>query len=144
MDTAPDQADGHTSGANPVFTSTSATVYFKCSRSGSGSTCDPYRHNYSRPSVTITLSGLGNVSGVNAELSFGSNVHIYNGTTKTTGYAWTANGACTRNIGYYASKTAQSDQKTHAGTLEADTLVLSFDGISFNVSVPKIVINNPY
>lgn len=133
---------GHSSATVPAWSATSATVYFKCSRSGSGSTCDPYRHNYSRPSVTITLSGIGNAS--KAELNFGSGVHIYNGTTQTTGYSWTANGTCARNIGYYRSRTAANDDKTAAGTLTCGTLVLTYDGNTYQFTIPTITINNPY
>ena len=125
----------------PTWTATEATVYFKCNRSGEGTTCSPYRHNYSRPSVTITLADIGQAS--QAELSFGSGVHIYNGTTQTTGYTWTANGACSRNIGYYQSRTAANDNKTPAGTLTADTLVLTYEGTAFMIPT-TIKINNPY
>lgn len=134
--------EGHQSVTVPNNTATNATVYFKCSRSGSGSTCDPYRHNYARPSVTITLAGIGNAT--KADLSFGEGVHIYNGTTQTTDYSWTANGACARNIGYYRSRTAASDDKTPAGTITASTLELTYGGETYNVPVPKITINNPY
>ena len=138
-----------------AFASGYAEVYFRCSRSGSGSTCDPYRHNYSRPSVTIKLSGLGNAA--SAALNFGDNVHVYNGTTKTTGFAWTADGNCSRNIGYYASRTAASDTKTAAGTISASVLTLTYEGVTFTVNlsgmalkdlngnaVTTITINNPY
>ena len=134
--------EGHQSATVPAFTTTSATVYFKCSRSGSGSTCDPYRHNYSRPSVTITLDGIGYAS--QAVLNFGSDKHIYNGTTQTTGYSWTANGACARNIGYYKSRTAANDNKTPAGTLTCSILELTYNGVTYQVPLSTITINNPY
>lgn len=133
---------GHASSTVPAWDGTNATVYFKCNRSGSGSTCDPYRHNYARPSVTIKLAGIGQAT--QAELSFGSGVHIYNGTTQTTGYTWTADGACSRNIGYYRSRTAANDDKTAAGTLTANTLVLKYEGDAFNFAIPTITIYNPY
>lgn len=133
---------GHTSNASPTWNSTSATVYFKCTRSGEGTTCSPYRHNYSRPSVTITLSGIGNAT--QADLTFGTNVQIYNGTTQTTGYSWTSNTTCVRNIGYYRSVTASSDDKTAAGTLTCSTLVLTYGGNAYNFAIPTITISNPY
>lgn len=133
---------GHTSATVPAFTATSATVYFKCSRSGEGSTCNPYRHNYSRPSVTITLGHKGEATDV--KMSFGSGIQMYNGTTKVDSYSWTGNGPVARNIGGYESKTAQSDGKTPAGTLTSSELELTFDGIVFRVAVPTITINNPY
>lgn len=133
----------HTSITVPQFSDTTATVYFKCgaAQAGSGSTCSPVYHNYTRPTVTITLNGFGNASG--ATLDFGSDVHIYNGTTKTTGYSWTANGNCVRNIGYYQNRTASTDTKTAAGTLTSSTLVLTYDGVNYTVTIPTITINNP-
>ena len=134
--------NGHQSVTVPAFTSTSATVAFQCNRSGSGSTCDPYRHNYSRPSVTITLAGIG--KGTGAELFFGSGIHLYNGTTQTTSYSWTGNGGCARNVGYYRSKTAQTDDKTPAGTLTASTLIVNNGSQQYSFTIPTITINNPY
>ena len=134
--------DGHTSTTVPAFTATEATVYFKCARSGDGSTCSPYRHNYTRPSVTITLAGIGNAS--QAELNFGSGKYIYDGTTQTTGYVWTANGTCSRNIGYYRSNFGSTDDKTAAGTLNCTTLTLTdASGYIYTVTV-SITIHNPY
>lgn len=133
--------EGHASATVPALTANKATVYFKCNRSGDGSTCDPYRHNYSRPSVAITLSGYGNATG--AELKFGDNVHVYDGTSQTTGYTWTGNGVISRNIGYYASKTASNDAKTPAGTLNAKTLNITYGNIAYQVPV-DITIENPY
>lgn len=142
------KAAGHTSGATPSFNATTATVYFKCARSGSGSSCDPYRHNYTRPSVTITISGMGNAS--QANLSFGSGVQIYNGTTQTDGYSWTGDGALSRNIGYYRSRTAADDDKTPAGTITANTLIFVYNGVEYSFAISTltgvnaITINNPY
>jgi len=133
---------GHKSATVPVWTATNATVYFKCARSGSGSTCDPYRHNYTRPSVSMTLSGIGNAS--NATISFGSGVHIYNGTTQTDGYSWTGNGTCSRNIGYFRSRSAANDDKTAAGTLSSGILTLAYSNSTYTVEIPTITINNPY
>lgn len=134
----------HTSITVPGFSATNATVYFSCgaSQAGSGSTCSPVYHNYTRPSVTITLAKIGNAT--QAELSFGSNVHVYNGTTKVTGYTWTANGAVVRNIGYFKSATMSTDDKTGAGTITASTLVLTYNNVKYSFTVPTITINNPY
>lgn len=140
-DTGSSPDSTHKSVTVPAFSGQEATVYFKCSRSGSGGRCDPYRHNYSQPSVTITLGGIG--SAASAKLDFGTGVHIYNGTTQTTGYEWTANGTCVRNIGYFKSVTAANDNKTPAGNLTATTLVLTHNGTDFNVPV-SIKIHNPY
>jgi hypothetical protein len=138
-----DNASGtHTTATVPTWSATSATVYFVCNRSGSGSTCDPYRHNFTRPTVTITLAGMGGAT--NASLSFGSDKLVYNGNTQTGSYEWTANGGCVRNIGNYKSKTAQSDEKTAAGTITANTLILTYGSVTYTVTVPTITINNPY
>ena len=131
-----------TSDKIPQWTATEATVYFVCSRSGSGGTCDPYRHNYSRPSVSITLQGIGNAT--KANLDFGTSVHVYNGTTQVTGYEWTANGAVSRNIGYFKSNTASTDSKTPAGDLSANQLKLTYNGVTYTFTVPTITIHNPY
>ena len=128
----------------PAFTATSATVYFKCgaSEAGSGTDCSPVYHNYTRPWVRITLSGIGKAT--NATLDFGSGVQIYNGTTQTTGYSWTADGVCERNIGYYASRTASTDTKTPAETITANRLVLTYNGVDYTVVLrTPITINNP-
>ena len=144
--------DNHKASA---FSNGYADVYFRCNRSGEGTTCDPYRHNYSRPSVTITLANMGYAD--SAALVFGSNVHVYNDTTQTNGFAWTANGTCARNIGYYQNKTAANDSKTAAGTISASTLTLTKDGITYMIPissmnltdlngnvVTSVTINNPY
>jgi len=123
----------------PAWTATKATVYFQASDNKVG--CSTYR-NYTRPSVTMTLSNIGNAS--EAKVSFGNAVHIYNGTTQTDGYSWTANGACNRNIGYFQSRTANNDNKTAAGTLTANELTLLYNGSTYIVPVGPITINNPY
>jgi len=133
----------HTEGVIvPAKSDTEATVYFTCSTGKGVSGCNTITtHNYSRPSVTITLDGIGQ-AGL-AELLFGTNVHIYDGTKKTTGYSWTSNTFCSRNIGYYANKQNATDTKTPAGDLVATELVLTYDGMRF--SIPTLIkIHNPY
>ena len=123
-------------------TSTSATVYFN----SSSSTCGT---NYSQPTVTITLAGMGSAS--NATLSFthesNGTVHLYTsngGTSATSSYTWTANGTCLRWVGYYKSKTASTDDKTPAGNLSADRLVLTSGSESYTVILTTpITISNP-
>lgn len=119
-------------------TGTEATVYFKCAR---GNTLKG-NHNYSRPSATITLANIGNAA--KAELSFGDDARVYDGTTQTGNYTWSANGACTRNIGYYTSSRTGTDTKQSAGTITADTLNLTYDGQTYSVKITTIKINNPY
>lgn len=134
------KGSGHASVTVPARTSTEATVYFSCSTS---SGCGSTYHNYTQPSVTITLSNIGKAT--KANLDFGSGVHVYNGSTQVTGYEWTANGACSRNIGYYKSRSAATDDKTPAGTITASTLVLTVGNETFTVTLKTpITINNPY
>ena len=133
------KGEGHASVTTPEFTATEATVYFKCGYTGG---CGSF-HNLTRPSVTITLSNIG--SATQATLSFGEGAHVYDGTTQTTGYSWTANAGCVRNIGYFRSRTAADDDKTPAGDISANKLVLTAGGETFTVDLSKpIVIHNPY
>ena len=131
--------NGHTAnGATASYTATTANVYFKC-------TIDNSRyHHYERPNVTITLANIGN--GTKAVLSFGSGTHVYNGTTQTGTYEWTQDGTAVRNIGYFSDKgNSQTDIKTRAGTITANTLVVTHNGVDYNVALsPAITINNPY
>lgn len=136
---------GHNNSGSDVsvtasYTSTDATVYFKCQTNDIP--CVGTAHNFTRPSVTIKLTGMGNAE--TATLSFGQSVHIYSGSTQTDMYSWTANGTCSRNIGKYTSKSGSSDEKTPAGSISANTLVFIYKNVSYNFSVPKISINNPY
>ena len=140
VDTDSNNANGtHTTLTTaPTYSDFSATVYFKCTRSGDGSTCSPYSHAYEAPSVTINLSGIGNAS--SAELNFGEGSYVYNGTTQTNGYTWTVDGDCSRNIGYRKSSTA----KTAAGTIRCTKLTLTDSkGVVYSVPI-TITINNPY
>lgn len=133
-------ANGHKdNGATASRTDTAATVYFKCAVANYLIT---KLHNYTRPSVTMTISGMGNAT--HAEMSFGSGVHVYNGSTQTDKYEWTKNGTCARNIGYYNGRTGRSDQKTPAGTITSNALKFTYNGIEYTFSVPTITINNPY
>lgn len=121
-------------GATASFTDTTANVYFQCK----------YwilRHNYSRPSTKITISGMG--AATKATLNFGSE-YVYNGSTSTRGFEWTADGECTRNIGYFKSRLAYNDEKTPAGTITANQLVLTCNGVEYTFTIPTITINNPY
>ena len=134
------KGSGHTAnGATASFTKTEANVYFNCATS---EYCGTTYHNYTRPSVTIKLSGFGNAS--SAYMSFGSDVQVYDGNTKTNKYEWSGNGNCVRNIGYLNSKSASTDDKTPAGTISSSELVLVYNGVEYKFTVPTITINNPY
>ena len=138
-----------------------ASVYFKCAHAdkttygGTGyyhleatakiadnDTLD--YHEYTQPYVTITLSNKGNAS--DATLSFGTSAHVYaseKGTEKTN-YSWTANGDAKRYIGLWVDNSGDDDSKTVAGTITANTLILTYDSVEYTVTVPTITINNPY
>ena len=97
------------------------------------------------PSVVIKLAGIG--AATEATLSFGTDSHVYSssgGTTKT-GYSWTADGNCTRYIGYFKSQTMANDNKTPAGDIQATELRLIANSITFTVKLnTPIKIHNPY
>ena len=121
-------------------TDTTATVYF----GSSSGTCGT---NYQQPSVTITLSGIGNATG--ATMTFvktgGGNVLLYTsggGTTPTSTYSWSTNGTCQRYVGYYKTVSAGTDEHTAAGELKSSELVLTDSAGTYIVSV-DITINNP-
>lgn len=128
-------------GDSDSHTDTNATVNFGTSSGTCGVT------NYKQPNVTITLSGYGNAS--KATLTFaksdGGTVHLYTssgGSTAVSTYEWTANGTCQRHVGKWQSKTG-GDSKTAAGTLTATKLIMTYSGMSFEVDIPDITINNP-
>lgn len=127
----------------PGFTSTSATVYYKCDKTGG---CSP-KHKFTQPTVTIALDQIGYAA--RAELSFGADVHLYSekaGTSKTP-FTWTSNGTCVRYVGLYSSKGSNSnDERTTAGTITATALTLydaSGNSYTFTLATP-ITIYNPY
>lgn len=134
------------SGAS-TFTDTTTTVYaheYTTRTTVCGTNFD-YKA-YDQPYVTITLSGYGNASG--ATLTFvassGGTVYLYTqkeGNSAVSTYTWSGNGACKRWVGYWNSQTGDDDRTT-AGTLIATNLVITYNGVNYNVSAP-ITINNP-
>ncbi len=124
----------------------SATVYFSASE---GTGCGTVI-NYTRPTVTLQLLNKGNAE--SASLAFikksdSSTALVYSNDTHTGTFTWSGSTTtCKRNIGYYKSKTAATDDKTVAGTITADTLILKNSaGVEFQVKLENsITINNPY
>ena len=139
----------HVTGYASSYTSTTATVYFKCDHTdiknygytswyGPGAVGQGLAaiavldnvdyHQYTQPTVSIKLADIGNAS--NAKLSFGDNALIYasaGGTTATT-YSWSADGTITRYIGIWGDNGGNDDDtKTVAGTMTATELVLTYD-----------------
>lgn len=121
---------------------TAATVYFDVTNGSCGI------KNYSQPSVTITLAGMGKATG--ATMTFaktgGGDVLLYTskgGTSAVSTYTWAANGTCLRWVGYFKSNSAATDTKTPAGELKATELVLTDASGSYTVDITDITINNP-
>ena len=119
-----------------------------------------YANGEGVPKATITLSGMGEAS--EAELTFkaengGEVIMITQYTPKSSGYKgdlttygtssfeWTADGTCSRFIGVMENGAGSngSDTKTAAGTIVATTLILTYDGVQYKVTV-NITIHNPF
>lgn len=105
---------------------------------------------YNPAEVVITMSGYGEASA--ATLTFaktdGGTVFLYeiaDGDRKESEaistYTWSGNGECKRFVGLWESQTGDDDY-TVAGEIKAETLVLTFGGVSYTVDV-NITINNP-
>ena len=122
-----------------------------------------YNNGNGVPAATLTLTDMGKAT--NAKLTFvksggGEVVMItqytadrsggtywgdYN-TYGTDSYVWNSNGECKRFIGVMdnGAGSNKSDTKTVAGTIIADTLTLTYNGVQYSVPIAKITINNPY
>ncbi len=157
-DTGNSGGSGHTTansthGTNSV-SGNIATVYTKCQIN---SWIISKFHDYTPSQVTITIANMGNAN--QADLSFGTNVHLYStfnssdggaaSSGKTSEYTWTTSTTCTRYVGYVNRKVNASvfqgnDEKTPAGTITANTLVLTYDKQTYSFTVPTITIKNPY
>lgn len=112
------------------YNSNSATVKYKENSGLCGS------KSYDQPYISITLSDIGYAT--NATLTFntyptsGGDVQLYSqeesDNSKTSSFDWTANGSCTRYAGSWSSKSAAG-----VGTLQADTLEITADGVTYTV-----------
>lgn len=127
----------------------SVTVYFVKT---TNTTCGITTTNYTSPYVKIRLMDIGNAN--NATLQFvessGGTVRLYStgGSGKSNSdqaqFTWTADGECTRYVGDYKYQSGGSDSKTPAGTLTATSLVLTYNGETYTVTLPdSITISNP-
>ena len=134
-DTTGESGSGHTTVTVPAYSANEATVYFKCTPEEG---CNSTTHNYTRPTVTITFGNIGKATG--ATLSFGDSALVYDGSSQTKTFVWTAAGGCTRNIGGSSSGT----KKTPAGTITADSLDVTYNGATYTFKIPTITIKNPY
>lgn len=130
-----------------TFTDTATTVYayeYTTSTSVCGQTFT-YKA-YNQPYVTMTLSGYGNATGATVTFaeSTGGSVLLYateEGQSAVSTFTWSGNGTCKRWVGYWNSQTGDDD-RTKAGTLTATNLVLTYDGVEYQIPAP-ITINNP-
>ena len=139
---------------------------------GNGATADYHEHVYNYndgsgvPAATLTLSNMG--SATNAKLFFKStggtdgNVYMIKQYTQDSGkttywgdftnqktdfYEWTSSSlSCMRFIGFMDNGAGEngSDTKTVAKTIQADTLVMTYNGMEFSFTVPTVTIHNPY
>lgn len=123
-----------------------------------------YNNGAGVPAATLKLSNMGNAT--KAVLAFtktggGDVVMITQYTADRTGgtywgdfstygtdrFEWTSGGAdtCMRFIGVMDNGGGSNgdDTKTAAGTITASTLILTYDGKEFSVTVPTITIHNP-
>ena len=101
---------------------------------------------YNQPYVTLELKGYGNAE--SAVLTFtessGGKVLLYQteeGQSEISTYSWTKDGSCKRWVGYWNSQTGDDD-RTKAGTLTAENLILTYGGVEYQIPAP-ITINNP-
>ena len=152
----------HVSGYSSSYTSTVATIYFKCDHTDDAhygytnfyilpSTAwlaalnNVDYHEYTQPTVTIAIADMGNAT--SAELSFGDGAYIFESrggsTSTTTTFSWSSDGAAVRYIGIYTDNNNDDDAKTVAGTITATELILTHNGQEYKVPV-TITINNPY
>ena len=133
------------------YTDTSADVYYTASQS---TVCGITSTNYTPKKLTITLNGLGSATSASLTFSGDSTNRLYSApesfvdNSRTTGesssYTWSADGAVWRWVGYCRNKDG-NDDKTAAGKITADKLVLSDGTINYTVDLSTpIVINNPY
>lgn len=72
-------------------------------------------------------------------------------TTDAANYSWTSEGDCMRYVGYSWSKDHGSNKapmsaskKTPAGTITATQLDVVYGGKTYNFTIDKVTINNPY
>lgn len=133
--------------AASTYTDTAVTVYAREYTKTVTSCGRTYEYDaFNQPYVTLTLSGYGNATGATLEFteSNGATVLLYTaeeGKTSVSSYTWSGSGTCKRWVGLWDERT-DNDKRTTAGTLKATTLVLTYGGVSYNVSAP-ITINNP-
>lgn len=162
----------HNSAFTSSFDSYNATVYFKCLHPGGtkyGTDRQDHYYTtetvqsdgtYGNPSVTITLSGMGDTF-TSATLNFSDNSNICSNTTYSKGtlwgynvstsgsnspYKWTTNSSVTRYIGQVKTDTTLGGgfSKTPAGKITAETLSVVVDGETYTVKIPTITIDNSY
>lgn len=127
---------GHTT-QTASYSDTSATVYTKCA---TNRILIWTVHNYTSPTVTISLSNIGTANSASLTFSTG-------GDSKAVKYEWTANGDQTKTIGTVESKSAASDIKKPAGEIKATQLMVikKINNINYTfIFDTNITINHKY
>lgn len=124
--------DGHGAATPSIADNgTTAYVYFACSTSSNGCSTS---HNYnSAPTVTITLTGVTD-SAISASLAFTGSSSNLNPTFTWTGKS--GDNTSTKTIGSLSNNTP-----TYAGTITANQLILTVDGISYTFNVALKIVN---
>lgn len=122
----------------------SATVGFE---QGSHKTCGTTYTDYYQSSVTLSLGNCGSASGgtMTFAAANGGTVHLYtedeSSGSQTTSFAWTGAGTSTRYVGLVANANKSNGTKTAAGTLTAESLVLTYGTDTFTFTVSKLTNN---
>jgi len=136
-DTAGVKGAGHMSVTPERTSDYEATVYIKCTVTGSCSKT----HNYTVPTVMLSLNNVGNMD--KAVLSFGADTHVYNGSTQTGSFEWDESTGynCKRTIG----SAPNTSTKVGAGDISASELVITIGQQTCTVDlVDEVKIHNPY
>ena len=120
-----------------------ATVYNKGKKSGLSAKLETY------PQVKLHLDNAGEATKASMTFTNSSgDVLMYTGQNsgKTAAFSWTRDSSgelpdCLRYIGQYETSNIQT--WSPAGDLTSNTLVLTYDGVTYSFTVPMITIKNP-
>jgi hypothetical protein len=130
-----------------TFTDTAVTVYAYEYETKSVVCGTTFKYKaYKQPYVTLNLTGYGNAESavVTFVESGNGKVLLYQteeGQSEMNTYSWTKDGSCKRWVGYWNSQTGDDD-RTKAGTLNAEYLILTYQGQQYQVPA-HITIDNP-
>lgn len=146
-----DHVDGATYGYTNTYTVKYTGKYAAIAEALAAVVDNKDYHQYTQPTVTITLSGIGNAS--KAELIFDGSGLLFEkagqGESEKTNFSWTEDGTCTRYIGLWTDAGNKSDDgKTAAGVMQSTQFKLTDSaGAEYTVTLAddqKITITNEY